>query len=123
MYTQEQNREIEKVISIFEHYIKDSSHFDLVWSNKMGYVFLDGISKDQDAFCMSPIVLRDGKTLCREIIYHIACDVVEEKGKAHDLQSCSQREREEIRERLFPYMEQLPEYDHLVVELFKNSRV
>ena len=120
MYTQEQNREIEKVMNAFADYIRDTPHFDLLWSDKVGYVFLDGISEEQDDFCMAPIILRDGETLCEEIIYHIACDVVEEKGKSHDLRLCGTEEREEIQKRLLPSLRQLPEYEHLVEELFED---
>ena len=81
---------------------------------------LDGISEEQDDFCMAPIILRDGETLCEEIIYHIACDVMEEKGKSHDLRLCGPVEREEIQKRLLPYLRQLPEYEHLVEELFED---
>ena len=60
------------------------------------------------------------KRFVREIIYHIACDVVEEKGKSHDLRLCGTEEREEIQKRLLPYLRQLPEYEHLVEELFED---
>ena len=50
MYTQEQNREIEKVMNAFADYIRDTPHFDLLWSDKVGYVFLDGISEEKDDF-------------------------------------------------------------------------
>lgn len=120
MYTQEQNREIEKVMNAFADYIRDTPRFDLLWSDKVGYVFLDGISEEHDDFCMAPIILRDGETLCEEIIYHIACDVMEEKGKSHDLRLCGPVEREEIQKRLLPYLRQLPEYEHLVEGLFEK---
>ena len=120
MYTQEQNKEIEKVMEVFADYIRDTTHFALIWSDQVGYVFLDGISENRDTFCMAPIVLRDGETLCGELFYHIACDVVEEKGKYHDLYLCSPEEQEAIRNRLSPHLRQLPGYAHLVDELFEE---
>ena len=120
VYTKEQNKEIEKVIVAFADYIRKTRHFDVLWSDKIGYVFLDGICKGNDDLGMAPVVLRDGKTLCKEIAYHMACDVVEKEngGKLHDLDLCTVSEQKEIRKALSVYMEQLPEYAHLIDQLF-----
>ncbi len=77
MYTAEQNQEIEKVIEVFHDYIQNTGNFDVLWSDKLGYLYLNGILEDRDGVCMAPMVLWDGETLCNEIIYHIACDVME----------------------------------------------
>ena len=76
MYTKEQNLEIEKVCRVFFDYIKENPYFDVVWSDKLGYVYLDGIS------------------------------------------FCSEKEQEKIKDRLLPYMKQLPEYGQMMEELF-----
>lgn len=46
MYTKEQNLEIEKVCRVFVDYIKENPYFDVVWSDKPGYVYLVGNSFD-----------------------------------------------------------------------------
>ena len=48
MYTEEQNKEIKKIIEVFSKYIKDTPYFDVLWSDKVGYIFLDGISRNND---------------------------------------------------------------------------
>lgn len=121
MYTAEQNQEIEKVIEVFHDYIQNTGNFDVLWSDKLGYVYLNGILEDRDDVCMAPMVLRDGETLCDEIIYHIACDVMESKGKSQDLYSCTEKEKEEIRKALSPYMDRLPEYQYLTEALFSEN--
>lgn len=118
MYTTEQNKEIEKVIAVFHDYIKNTRYFDVLWSEKLGYIYLGGISCDRDDVCMAPMVLRDGESLCDEIVYHIANDVVESRGKSHDLYLCTEDEKKEIRDALAIYMNELPEYHHLIDALF-----
>ena len=78
MYTKEQNAEIEKVCRVFADYIKENSYFDVVGSEKLGYIYLDAISPDKEDIDNEPIILRSGKVLCKEILYNIAGDVMEE---------------------------------------------
>lgn len=120
VYTKDQNKEIEKVIAVFDDYIHDAKQFDVVWSDKIGYVLLDGIFKDHDDLGIFPTVLRKGEALCKELVYHMACDVVEREngGRLHDLDLCTVSEQKEIRKALSVYMEQLPEYAHLIDQLF-----
>ena len=120
VYTKEQNKEIEKVIAAFADYIHDANQFDVVWSDKVGYVLLDGIYKDYDDLGIFPTVLRTGEALCKEIIHHMACDVVEREngGRLHDLDLCTVSEQKEIRKALSVHMDQLPEYAHLIDQLF-----
>lgn len=119
VYTKEQNLEIERVCKVFSDYIKQNPYFDVVWSNKLGYVYLGGISSDKERIEMAPIVLRSGSELCEEIIHNIAEDVLQETGVYHEeFSECSETEREKIKDTLQPYMKQLPEYETIVQELF-----
>jgi hypothetical protein len=121
MYTIEQNLEIEKVCRVFADYIKENPYFDVIWSDKLGYVYLDGISYDKDDIQMAPIVLRSGRDLCEEIIHNIAEDVLKEEGVSHDtFADCSEKEQEKIKDRLLLYMKQLPEYGQMMEELFED---
>lgn len=121
MYTKKQNKKIEKVLKVFADYIRSTDYFDVVWSEKLGYVLLDGISKDSDDLCLTPKVLRDGAVLCDKAIYNIACDVMESQGKSSDLELCSEADQEEIRKALRNYMGELPEYSYLVDDLFSEK--
>ena len=68
MYTKEQNEEIEKVCRVFDSYIRENPYFDVVWSDKLGYIYLSGIAPDREDVCMAPLILRTGEDLCEEII-------------------------------------------------------
>ncbi len=118
MYTKEENKEIERVMDVFSEYICSNPYFDVVWSDKLGYVILDGLSKDMDSLCLAPEIVRDGASICDKAVYNIACDVMVEQGKTLDLYSCGETEKRDIRKALSPYMEQLPEYRYLVDNLF-----
>ena len=46
-YTKQEKQKLERVISVFAERLKESDAFDLVWSDKVGYVLLD-IAPDYD---------------------------------------------------------------------------
>lgn len=78
MYTKEQNEEIEKVCRVFDSYIRENPYFDVVWSDKLGYIYLSGIAPDREGVCMAPLILRTGEDLCEEIIYNMAADILKQ---------------------------------------------
>lgn len=124
MYTRKQNSEIEKVYRVFESYIKENSCFDVVWSDKLGYICLNGISTDRENIYTEPLILREGNVLCEEIIFNMASDVLMRLGvNRDDLNECTSEERKKIREELKPYIDMLPEYSHLIAGLFKEEHV
>lgn len=43
-----------------------------------------------------------------------------QKNRMKKSEDCSSDERKKIKEELKPYMDQLPEYTHLVTELFRE---
>lgn len=84
MYTKEQNEEIEKVCRVFDSYIRENPYFDVVWSDKLGYIYLSGIAPDREGVCMAPLILRlfayapktaDGHYPCEAV-----CQIIEEYG-------------------------------------------
>ena len=46
-YTPERKSKIEKVIKAFEPYILQSDFFDILWSNKFGYLLVKSRSEEQ----------------------------------------------------------------------------
>lgn len=101
MYTKEQNEEIEKVCRVFDSYIRENPYFDVVWSDKLGYIYLSGIAPDREGVCMAPLILRTGEDLCEEIIYNMAADILKQIGvHRDDPEDCSSDERKKIKEEL-----------------------
>lgn len=76
IYTKKQNEEIKKVCQVFQKYIKENPYFDIVWSEKLGYVYLGGISPDKEEVAFHPMVLRTGSELCKDILMQMALDAL-----------------------------------------------
>lgn len=113
-YTKEQLEAIENVKSIFADYIKNSKTLDLIWSDKLGYILITGITKDMNNFVMQPEVIYSAERLCDQLLYEIACDVLESRGHCHDIYTSTSLEKQLILEAYKPYMGQLPEYSHML---------
>ena len=67
-YTKEQKDSIEKVADVFSEYLKSAKDMDLLYSEKFGYIVVAGMNKNEDAFCMNPIIIKDGRELCLYLI-------------------------------------------------------
>jgi len=113
-YTKEQLEAIEKVKSVFSDYIINSKTLDLIWSDKLGYILIIGITKDMNDFAMQPEVITSAERLCDQLLYEIACDVLESRGHCHDIYISTPLEKQLILAAYKPYMSQLPEYSHML---------
>ena len=82
-YTKQEKQKLERVIAVFAERLKESDAFDLVWSDKVGYVLLD-ISTNYDYV-----------------------------DSARRIETADPLERAEIQRLWQPYFEQLPEYEYL----------
>ena len=49
-----------------------------------------------------------------QLLYEIACDVLESRGHCHDIYISTPLEKQLILEAYQPYMRQLPEYSHML---------
>lgn len=120
-YSREQLDDIEKVKSVFCDYLKHSNEFELLWSDKWGYVLLSGITKEKDGFIMQPEIISTAERLYDILLFEIACEVIESVGEFHDISLSTSFERQLILEAYQPYMNQLPEYNHIVERLLDRS--
>ena len=117
-YTKEQMESIEKVKTVFADYLTNTPHFDVVWSEKVGYVLLRGINSDQTDFVFQPLILEDGAPLCSHCLVEMGYDIIEREKFGCDLTETTFAQQKFIREIYQPYMEQLPEYAYLIDSLF-----
>jgi len=106
IYTKQEKQKLEQVISVFAERLKESDAFDLVWSDKVGYVLLD-IARRVDT----------AEELCRLMLEDTALDVLLLTENEHSMETADPLERAEIVRRWQPYFEQLPEYEYLREEL------
>ena len=84
LYTEKEKNEIERVRKVFEKHIQQMTGYDLVWSDKVGYVWL--------AISIDPIYIDTGNwiesaaSLCYECLNDIALDVFGMTGNDHDFE-------------------------------------
>ena len=108
LYTEKEKNEIERVRKVFEKHIQQMTAYDLVWSDKVGYVWL--------AISIDPVYIDTGNWiesaagLCYECLNDIALDVFGMTGNDHDFEDADPLELAEIKRRWKPYIDQLPEY-------------
>lgn len=120
LYTQTQKDEIEKVITVFAEYIKESPYVDVLWSDKLGYVFLN-IDLDKSSIEMEPIIIENAEDLCKELLHEISNDVMENTSHEYTLEEAPLDIRLEIESRFGVYLEKLPQYRHIADDMFKSK--
>ena len=72
-YTPERKSKIEKVIKAFEPYILQSDFFDILWSNKFGYLLVKSIGPKMDE--MMCLHISSDADLCERLLADIAFDI------------------------------------------------
>lgn len=96
---------IERVMSVFSEYIKTTPYFDIVWSGKVGYIYISIDSCRGTVGDMDCLVIDSPEELLDKLLYEMAVDIMEEGG--HDLSpvEASALERAEVARRLNVYLE------------------
>ena len=114
LYTAEIRNQLERVMRVFQDYIVESRHFDILYSEKIGYIYMDIDPKRRKIAESICFLIEDGEQLARQLAYEKSIDTMEEVGHCLDPSEATAVEQAEIRKRLLPYFLQLPEYRHLI---------
>ena len=119
LYTKEQKEKLEKVIEVFQDYVRESSYAEIVWSDKIGYVYLciDQVRRQ----VVTTLELDCAETLCDRLFYEVAQDVLDLTGNDHTSKDADPLEKAEITRRLETYLKQLPEYRYIAEKLFAKE--
>lgn len=120
-YDPEVRKQIERVLDVFKDHIQTSPHYEILWSDKMGYIYLTvdeerGIVADRGGF-----VIENGAEIFDRLLYEVAVDIMEEIGHDLDPTEATPLEQKEIVRRLQPYTEQTPAYQDRVDRLFRRE--
>ena len=121
-YEPETKKAIEQVIDAFKDFILTSTHFELLWSDKLGYIYISidnvrGTIGDMDCW-----VVDCAEGLLDKLISELAIDIMEEVGHTIDPTEATQLERREIERRIQPYLEQLPAYQDRLQRVFTRKK-
>ena len=121
-YEPETKKAIEQVIDVFKDYILTSTHFELLWSDKLGYIYISidnvrGTIGDMDCW-----IVDCAEGLIDKLVSEMAIDIMEEVGHTIDPTEATQLERREIERRIQPYLEQLPAYRDRLQRVFTREK-
>lgn len=105
--------ELERVLKIMESYIRACPLYDVVHSDKFGYLLIAMPAAElvDDAEVKQ---LDCAETLLEELFTNLAYDFMEQEGHCEDYTEATALEIRALREWMQPYMDQLPEYQYIL---------
>lgn len=121
-YEPETKSAIEQVIDVFNDYIRTSTHFELLWSDKVGYIYISIDNVRGTIGEMDCCVVDSAEELLDKLISEMTIDIMEEVGHTIDPTAATQLERREIERRIHPYLEQLPAYQDRLQRVFTREK-
>ena len=119
LYTEKEKHEIERVKEVFAEHLRQSPDFELLWSDKVGFVWL--------AIGLNPLYVDTGRRiesaadLCHECLDDVAMDVLYMAGNGHAIEEADPLELAEIKRRWESYINQLPDYAYLCKDLLNGK--
>lgn len=119
-YSQDELLEMKRIENVFGDYLNQSTDFDLVWSKKVGYVWLF-LTRNQHNPVDTGSFMKSPADLCKAFLYDIAMNVVCLTESDHMPESADASEQIEIRRRWQKYIHQLPEYTYICEEVLGNA--
>lgn len=113
MYTNQEKREIERVLTAFKPYIEQADYVEIVWSNKKQCYVALFIDTTRDTFEGADAIL-SAEEISERFYTEIGNDILLENDRDYQIWEMSPLEREEFLRRVQPYDAQLPEYHFLI---------
>lgn len=119
MYTNQEKREIERVLTAFKPYIEQADYVEIVWSNKKQCYVALFIDTTRDTFEGADAIL-SAEEISERLYTEIGNDVLLENDRDYQIWEMSPLEREEFLRRVQLYDAQLPEYHFLIEQLLSQ---
>ena len=116
MYTNQEKREIERVLTAFKPYIEQADYVEIVWSSKKQCYVALFIDTTRDTFEGADAIL-SAEEISERLYTEIGNDVLLENDRDYQIWEMSPLEQEEFLRRVQPYDAQLPEYHFLIEQL------
>lgn len=112
--------ELERVLKIMEPYIQSCPLYDVVHSDKFGYLLIAMPSAEviDDA---EVIQLECAEMLLHELFTNRCYDFMEQEGHCVDYTEATALELRELRVWIRPFLDQLPEYQHILDEILSEK--
>ena len=112
--------ELERVLKIMEPYIQSCPLYDVVHSDKFGYLLIAMPSAEviDDA---EVIRLECAEMLLHELFTNLCYDFMEQEGHCVDYTEATALELRELTVWIRPFLDQLPEYQHILDEILSEK--
>lgn len=120
MYTAEMKSKLDTIASVFAEYINASNDMELLWSEKLGYVFICLEHYDGGEVALNASQIEVPEDLVRSIFLENALDTMAELfGVEAELDNATDEQKQAVRQRLSAYTARFPEYAYLLEEVFE----
>lgn len=120
MYTPEELEKIKRVMNVFQTFIRQGSDFDVVYSEKGGYLLLDG-GRNLNGFM--PEKIPSAEYLCLRMFDKVVDEYQNNCGYPKTRWDVPKQEKEEVLKEIHYYSAQLPEYQYLEEKVFRQCLV
>ncbi len=112
--------ELERVLKIMEPYIQSCPLYDIVHSDKFGYLLISMPAADviDDAEVKQ---LDCAETLLHELFTNLCYDFMELEGHCEDYTDATALEIRELRKWMRSYTDQLPEYQYVLDSILSEK--
>ena len=114
--------ELDLTDKIFGVFGSGDDFYEVFWSEKHGYILL-GMSGDGTNVFDEASIIPTSEAFVKRMLTEIASDYFISTDSDNTLKTATQPEAVEIQQRWKPYMEQLPEYQHLLDTLVIGSAI
>lgn len=109
VYSEAEKAQMDKVISVFDEYIKNSPSIDLLYSEKVGYVLIGIIS--QEHVIVESESIHTATELCNMLFNEVYLDYCVELLESNkDSDNMTDEELSELHKRFERFIIHLPEY-------------
>lgn len=122
LYEPKVKGEIEQVIHVFQDYIQATPHSDILWSDKVGYIYLSVDTRRRTVADSDSWVVESAEELFDKLVFEIAIDVLEEGGHTYDPREASKLERDAVEDHLKRYTRQLPAFEDRIQRIFTRDQ-
>jgi len=120
MYTSEQFKEIKRALAVFQEFIQQEIDFDIVYSEKVGYLLLEG-GKNLDGYV--PEKIPSAEYLCLRMFDKVVDGHQNRYGYPKNRWGVPEQEKEAVLKEIRQYSAQLPEYQYLEKWVFRQCTV
>ena len=119
LYTEKEKHEIERVKELFAGHLRRSTDFELLWSDKLGYIWMAiGVNPVQ---VDTGIRIESAADLCGRCLDDVATGGLYMTGNDHELEEADPLKLAEIKRRWEPYIKQLTDYAYLCKDLLNGK--